>query len=323
MKSALLIALTVSCLMSAMADAQPVADYPARSVRIIMPFPIGSPNDIVTRAVAEQLAQAFKQSVTVENRAGAHGLLGTDYAAKAPADGYTLLVANANSLAAGLILQPRQHALFTDFAAVSLIADATIVLAVHSSVPVESVPALIALARRRSGGLNAALPGMGTIEQLLTALFRHRTGIDIEMVPYKGGGRAVVDIISGQADMSFIALHTVREFIKARRVRALAVASARRSELLPEVPTMSEAGYADVVGAPWNAMLAPAATPREIVIRLNAHVVRIMRAPEMRHYLSEKGANPLWSAPDETHAFIRDEMNKWAKVVREAGVKPE
>jgi tripartite-type tricarboxylate transporter receptor subunit TctC len=243
--------------------------------------------------------------------------------AKAAPDGYTLLVSNANSLASGLVVHPKvPHDLLTGFAPVSILTDATIVLVLHASVPAQSVSELVALARRRSGGLNAALAGMGTIDHLLTAMFRQRTGIEIEVVPYKGG-RAVVDLISGQADMSFIALHAVREFIKAGRLRAIAVSGLRRAELLPDVPTMAEAGHPEVVGSPWNAMLAPAGTPREIVTRVNAHVARIMRTDEMKHYLREKGSNALGSTPEEAHAFIREEIDRWAKVVKEAGVKAE
>ena len=324
MKQVPLVAVCICCHLPAWSHAQTIADYPSRPIRIVMPYPIGSPNDIIARAVAEQLARAFKQPVTLEHRVGAHGLVGVEFAAKAPPDGYTLVIVNANSLAAGLIVYPKlPYDLLAHFAPVSMLSDTTIVLAVHASVPAKSVPALITLAKRRSGGLNAAIPGMGTTEQLLTAMFRHRTGVDVEVVPYKGSGRAVIDLISGQADMSFIALHAVREFEKARRLRVLAVAAERRSVLLPEVPTMAETGFADIVGAPWNAMLAPAATPREVVTRLNAHVVRIMRTAQLRDFVSDKGANALWSAPEEAHAFIRKETHKWSKVVKDAGVKAE
>jgi len=318
-------ALLAACLLyHGGAAAQPAASYPARPIRIVIPFQVGGTNDIAARALAEQLALAFKQPVSVENRPGAGGLVGTEYVAKAPPDGYTLLVSNAGSLAAGFNLQAKvPYNVLTDFTPISLLADVTIVLVVHPSVPARSVPELIALARARSGGLNAALPGVGTIEQLLTELFRQRTGIEIEVVPYKGGGRALLDLISGQADISFISLPAANELIKANRLKAIAVASARRSEQLPDVPTMGEAGRPDIVAAPWNAMLAPAATPREVVIRLNAHVVRIMRTPEMKQYLGKKGVNSLWSTQEETHAFIHDEIDRWATVVKRAGIRLE
>ncbi len=302
------------------AAAQSAADYPSRPIRIVVPLQVGANDDIVARAVADQLARAFKQPVSVENRRGAGGLVGTEYVAKAPPDGYTLLVSNAGSIAAGLSLNAKApYDVLREFTPISLLADVTVVLVVHPSVPARSVPELIALARARSGGLNAALPGVGTIEQLLTALFRQRTGIDIEFVPYKGGGRALIDLISGAADMAFINLAMIDGWIKAKRLRPIAVASARRSERLPDVPTTGEAGRPDIVAAPWNAMLAPAATPREVVIRLNANVMRIMRTPEIMQYLSNKNVNALWSTPEETQAFIHDEIDRWAEVVKRAG----
>jgi len=314
-------ALLAACLLyHGGAAAQPAASYPAKPIRIVIPFQVGGTNDIAARALAEQLALAFKQPVSVENRPGAGGLVGTEYVAKAPPDGYTLLVSNAGSLAAGFSLQAKApYNVLTDFTPVSLLADVTIVLVVHPSVPARSVPELIALARARSGGLIAALPGVGTIEQLLTALFRQRTGVDIEFVPYKRSGRAMVDLISGAADMAFINLAMIDGWIRAKRLIPIAVASARRSEQLPDVPTTGELGRPDIVAAPWIAMLAPAATPREVVIRLNANVMRIMRTPDMMQYLGNRNVNALWSTPEETQIFIREEIEKWAEVVKRAG----
>ena len=211
------------------AAAQSVADYPARPIRIVVPLPIGTINDIVARTVADQLAPAFKRPVIVENRRGAGGLVGTEYAAKATPDGYTLLVSSASSIAAGLSLHANApYDVLSEFTPISLLADVTVVLVVHPSVPARSVPELIALGRARSGGLNVALPGIGTIEQLLTALFRQRTGIDIEFVPYNRSGRAMMDLISGAADMAFINLAMIDGWIRAKRLLPIAVASARR-----------------------------------------------------------------------------------------------
>jgi tripartite-type tricarboxylate transporter receptor subunit TctC len=302
----------------------PAQTYPTKPVRIVMPFPTGGTNDIVARALAERLSQAYRQSFFVENRAGAGGLVGTDAVAKATPDGYTLLVSNAGSLGAGLSLYAKvPYDVLRDFAPVSLLADITIVLAVHPSVPSKNARELIALAKSQPGRLNAAIPGVGSIQHLVTALFRLRAGIDFVQVPYKGGGPALVDLMSGQADMSFINLPTIREFIRAGRLKAVAVASANRSDLLPDTPTLRESGLPDMVAAPWNAMMAPVATPREIVTRLNAEVVRIMRSPDMRQFLGAQGANALASTPEETHAFIREEIDKWARVVREAKIRLE
>ena len=249
--------------------------------------------------------------------------IGTDAVAKSPPDGYTLLVGNAGSLAAGLSLRSKiPYDVLRDFMPVSLLADTTIALVVHPAVPARNARELIALAKAQPGKLNAAVPGLGTLQHLVTEWFRLRAKVDIALVPYKGGAPALVDVLAGHSDMTFINLPTLLEFIKAGRLRAVAVADAKRSELLPDVPTLTES-LPGLVASPWIAMMAPAATPKEIVARLNSEVVRIMKASEMKQYLVGQGANPLWSTSDEARAFIRDEIDKWAKVSREAGIKPE
>ena len=298
-------------------------NYPVKPIKIIMPFPPGGTNDLVARAVGDRLAGVFKQPVVVDNRAGAGGLIGTDAVAKSPPDGYTLLVGNAGSLAAGLSLRSKiPYDVLRDFMPVSLLADTTIALVVHPAVPARNARELIALAKAQPGKLNAAVPGLGTLQHLVTEWFRLRAKVDIALVPYKGGAPALVDVLAGHNDMTFINLPTLLEFIKAGRLRAVGVADAKRSELLPDVPTLTES-LPGLVASPWIAMMAPAATPKEIVARLNTEVVRIMKAPEMKQYLVGQGANPLWSTSDEARAFIRDEIDKWAKVSREAGIKPE
>jgi tripartite-type tricarboxylate transporter receptor subunit TctC len=307
-------------------SALPVAaqTYPVKPVKIIMPFPPGGTNDLVARAVGDRLATVFKQPVVVDNRAGAGGLIGTDAVAKAPPDGYTLLVANTGSLAAGLSLRAKvPYDVPRDFVPVSLLADITIALAVHPAVPVKTPRELIALAKSRPGKLNSAVPGLGTLQHLVTEWFRLRAGINITLVPYKGGAPALIDLLAGQNDMAFINLPPLLEFIKAGRLRAIAIVDAKRSEVLPEVPTLNESGLPGLVASTWVAMMAPAATPKEIVARLNTEVVRIMKAPEMKQYLAGQGANPLWSTSDEARAFIGAEIGKWAKVARDAGIKPE
>jgi tripartite-type tricarboxylate transporter receptor subunit TctC len=189
--------------------------------------------------------------------------------------------------------------------------------------PVKSVKELVALAKAHPGTLNAAIPGTHSIQHLLTELFKRRAGIDYVSVPYNGGGPATTDLVAGQNQISFINLPTVREFIKAGRLKAIAVASARRSELLPSVPTLEQSGYPGLTAAPWNALLTPAGTPKEIVTRLNNEIVNMMRSPDMRQLLAGQGTNPLSSTPDETYAFIRDETAKWAKVIKETGIRAE
>jgi tripartite-type tricarboxylate transporter receptor subunit TctC len=298
--------------------------YPNRAIRIVMPFPPGGTNDLVARAVGDRLTPVLKQPVVVDNRSGAGGMIGTDAVAKAAPDGYTLLVANTGSLAAGSSLRAKlPYDVLRDFVPISLLADITIALALHPSVPAKTPRELIALAKARPGKLNAAVPGLGTLQHLVTEWFCLRAGVKIELVPYKGGAPALLELLAGQDDMAFINVPTLLEFIKAGRLRAIAVVDARRSEVLPDVPTLNESGLPGLVASPWIAMMAPAATPKEIVARLNTEVVKIMKSPDMKQYLAGQGANPLWSTPDEARVFIRDEIDKWTKVTREAGIKPE
>lgn len=317
---------TCGALVLLAACAPPVAaqNYPVKPIKIIMPFPPGGTNDLVARAVGDRLAVVLKQPVVVDNRAGAGGLIGTDAVAKSVPDGYTLLVANTGSLAAGLSLRAKvPYDVPRDFVPVSMLADITIALAVHPAVPVKTPRELIALAKARPGKLNAAVPGLGTLQHLVTEWFRLRADVNIALVPYKGGAPALIDLLAGQNDMAFINLPTLLEFIKAGRLRAIAIADAKRSEVLPEVPTLNESGLPGMVASTWVAMMAPAATPKDIVARLNTEVVRIMKAPEMKQYLAAQGANPLWSTSEEARVFIHAEFDKWAKVARDAGIKPE
>jgi len=315
---------TIALLFAAFALSVEAQNYPVKPVKIIMPFPPGGTNDLIARAVGDRLAVVLKQPVVVDNRGGAGGLIGTDAVAKAAPDGYTLLVANTGSLAAGLSLRAKvPYDVPRDFVAVSMLADITIALAVHPAVPVKTPRELIALAKARPGKLNAAVPGLGTLQHLVTEWFRLRANVNIALVPYKGGAPALIDLLAGQNDMAFINLPTLLEFIKTGRLRAIAIVDAKRSEVLPEVPTLNESGLPGLVASTWVAMMAPAATPKDIVARLNIEVVRIMKSPDMKQYLAGQGANPLWSKSDEARVFIRDEIDKWAKVARDAGIKPD
>jgi tripartite-type tricarboxylate transporter receptor subunit TctC len=311
-------------LLSACAPPLAAQNYPVKPIKIIMPFPPGGTNDLVARAVGDRLAAVLKQPVVVDNRAGAGGLIGTDAVAKAAPDGYTLLVANTGSLAAGLSLRAKvPYDVPRDFVPVSLLDDITIALAVHPAVPVKTPRELIALAKAQPGKLNAAVPGLGTLQHLVTEWFRLRANVNIVLVPYKGGAPALIDLLAGQNDMAFINLPTLLEFIKAGRLRAIAIVDAKHSEVLPEVPTLNESGLPGMVASTWVAMMAPAATSKDIIARLNTEVVRIMKAPEMKQYLAAQGANPLWSTSDEARVFIHAEFDKWAKVARDAGIKPD
>ena len=312
--------LCVQMVLAAVASAQ---TYPVKPIRLIVPFPPGGTNDVVGRVIAERLGESLKQTVLVDNRGGAGGMVGTDAVAKAPADGYTVLVSNSGALAINPSLYPKiSYNVIDDFAPISLVADVTIVLVVHPSVTARSVKELIELGKRKQG-LNAALPSVGSMHHLLTEIFKATTKTNLVLIPYKGSGPAVIDLIAGNVDMDFDNLPAVLQFIRAGRLRALAVASPKRSELLPDVPTMDQAGVSGMVATPWFAMMAPAATPKAIVARLNTEVVKIMQTAEVKKYLASQGANPLWATPEETGAFIKNEYTRWAKVVKETGAKPE
>lgn len=298
--------------------------YPSKPVRMIVPFPPGGINDLVARIVAERLAQALNQSVVVENHGGAGGVIGTDLVAKAPPDGYTLLEGSAGALAMGLKLFSNvPYDVMRDFAFISMLADASTVLVINPSTPFKSVKELVAAAKAQPRKITGGIPGLVTPPHLLTELFKLRTGADLNLVPYKGGGPATMDLIAGHIDVMFIGAPSVVEFIKSGRLKALAVANDKRSNLLPEVPTMAESGFPGMTATPWTVLAAPAGTPAPIIDQLNAEVAKMMATAGVKEYLAKNGANPLSTTPAETRAFIRSEIKKWGDVVTEAHLKLE
>jgi len=297
--------------------------FPAKPVRIVVPFPAGGPTDIVARAMAPKMTEALGQTVVVENRAGAGGVLGTELVAKSPADGYTLLMGTIGGLAVSMSLLPnRSFDTLRDFAPITQAVNVTNILVTHPSVPAKTVKELLALARARPGRLNYASSGNGTVTHLAGELLKHLGRVDIVHVPYKGGAPALTALVSGETDMSFENALIIVPQIKANRVRALAVTGAKRSPLLPELPTIGETlpGYA---ASGWYGLVAPAATPRDALARLNAAAVQALRAPDVASRLAAQGAEPVGSSAGEFAAFIRSEIDKWANLVRVAHMKPE
>ncbi len=298
--------------------------YPSRPVRIIVPYPPGGSTDIIARIVAERLQNALGQPFIVENRSGAGGFIGTEAASKAAPDGYTLLLSSSPPLAVGLKLYKKvPYDVMRDFIPIAMVAEYTIVFASSASFKPQSVKEVIAYAEANPGKLNAGLNSVGSIHHLLTELFRLRTKTSINMIPYRGSGPLVNDLLSGVIDVDFDNLPVLIEYIKTNRLRALAVASSRRSELLPETPTFLELGLPDLVAAPWNMMLAPAATPREIVVRLNDEVNKILRAPSTVALLAKQGVITIPNTVDYARTFLQQEIEKWANVVAESGAKVE
>jgi len=297
--------------------------YPTRPIRLIVPFPPGGGNDFVGRLVAQKLGERLGQQIVVDNRAGASGVIGTEIGARATPDGYTLLLGFVGPLALRPNLEKVPYDPVRDFTAASLIASSYHILVVHPSIPVRSVKDLIAFARARPGQLNYASSGTGANFHLIAELFKSAAGIDIVHVPYKGAAAAALAVVTGEAHMMFSSTTAVLPHIRTKRLTALAVTSPARSPLAPEVPTLVESGVRCVELGSWYAIVAPAATPREIVARLNAELVSLASVPEYRQQLEKLAFEPLTSKPEQFAGFVKGELDKWGKVIRAAGIKPE
>jgi tripartite-type tricarboxylate transporter receptor subunit TctC len=296
-------------------------EYPARAVRIVVPFPAGATNDIVARLFAQKLSEQTKQPFVVENKTGGSGIPGTDFVAKSAPDGYTLLLGNTALLGIHISLYSKLPYDPRDFAPVSVLAISPSVLVVHPSVPAATLAELIAYAKANPGKLNYASPGNGTPFHLSAELFKAQTGTDIVHVPYKGAAPALVDLLSGQVQLMFDNIPSVLPHIRSGKVRAIVTTGAKRLALLPDVPTLAEAGLKNAESVSWFAIVAPKGTPREIVARLHAEIVKAENHPEVRQRLYELGAEPVGNTPEEAGAHIRAEIAKWAKVIKESGAK--
>jgi len=313
-------ALALLALMSCCAVAQ--TPYPSRPVRFIVPSAAGGGTDIIARAVAQKLSETFGQQFVVDNRPGAGQMIGIELVARSPADGHTILMA-ASTLAINSIMYKKvPYDPVRDFAPITQAASLPNILVVHPSLPVNSVKELVEYAKKNPGKLNFASAGIGTSPQMSIELLKSMTGIDMVHIPYKGTTPGVVDLLAGQVSVMAPNLLTALPHIKAGKLRALAVTSARRTVALPEVPTIAETlpGYES---AQWYGVLAPAGTPREIVARLHAEIVRALKHTEVQGRLAADGAEPVGSTPEEFAAFIKSEIDKWARVARAAGIQPE
>ena len=318
--SAALAAISVAC--TAPAAAQP--NYPAKAIRYVVPFPAGGPLDIVARAIGMELNKAWNQPVIIDNRPGAGGKIGADLVAKSPADGYTILMGAVSTHAINVALYSRlPYDPVKDFAPVTLITSVPNVLVLHPSLPAHTVKELIALAKARPGQLNFASGSTGSAGHLAGELFKSMAGVEMTHIPYKGAAPAVIDLIAGHVTLMFDNLSSALPNIKAARVRALAVTTLKRSPLLPQLPTISEAGLRGFDVSTWFGIFAPAGTPPDIVARLNAEVARILHTPDMRERLAALGAEPIGNKPEEFAAFIKSEIPKYAQVVKASGAKAD
>ena len=306
------------------ASAASAQTFPSRPMRIVVPFPPGGGTDIGTRILAQKLQEAWGQPVVVENKPGAAGIVGTDLTAKSTPDGHTIMMGNIGTHAINVSLYKQlSYDPVKDFAPVSMVADLPLLLLVHPSVPAKSVQELIALAKSQPGKLNFSSSGAGGSMHVAAELFKSMAGVDMVHIPYKGGAPAVADLISGQVPLSFATVLETIQFVKAGKVRALAVTNDRRSVALPDLPTISEAGLPGYQSISWLALFAPAGTPKDIVNKISAEAVRILKLPDVRERLLAQGAEPIGSTPEQLAATLAKDIAKYARVIRESGYKPE
>ena len=297
--------------------------YPSKPIRMIVPFAPGGGTDILARIIGQQLADAWGQAVNVENRAGASGNLGTELVARSVPDGHTLVMAiNTHAVNASLYSKLPFDPV-KDFAPVILTATTANILVVHPSVPANSVQELIALAKAQPGKLNYASGGSGTTSHLAAELFKTMAGVEMVHVPYKGGGAAYTDLISGQVQLYFVGIPGTLQYLKAGRLRALGVTTLRRSPAAPEVPTIAESGLPGFSATTWWGILAPAGTPQPIIARIDFEVARILKLPEVRAKLDAQGFEPVASTPESFGAFMRSEIELWARAVKASGARAE
>lgn len=305
-----------------LASAQTAAGYPNKPIKIVVPFPPGGATDILARAIGFELQKAWGQSVIIENKPGAGGNTGADLVAKSPADGYTLVMGTVGTHAINMSLYARMpYDAVKDFEPVVLVAGVPNLLVVHPSVNAKSVRELTALAKAMPGKLNVASSGNGTSIHLSAELYKQMAGVDILHVPYKGSSPAVADLLGGQVQMMFDNMPSSLPQVKAGKLRALAVTSMTRSPALPDVPTMDEEGLKGFDATSWFGLLAPAGTPRDIVTKLNGAAVKALASAEMRERLAAQGADPVGNTPDQFAAFIKTEIDKWAKIVKASGAR--
>ena len=300
-----------------------MADYPERPIRLIVPYPPGGGADISARIISQRLAEALGKPVVTENKPGGAANIGTEFVARAAPDGYTLLLASlATAVNVGLYEKLPFNTL-KDFDPVSIFVSSPLMVTVNPGVAAKDIKELIALAKASPGKLNYASGGMGTANHVAGELFKYMADVQITHVPYKGGGPAVSDLVAGHVQMYIGTVGSAREFVNAGRIRALAATSAQRTPAAPDLPTVSEAGLPGYEVVAWYGVFAPAGTPRAIVEKLSAELAKILKLPEVRETLKANGTDPVGSTPDEASAFFRKEVDKWSKVIKASGLKPE
>ncbi len=311
------------CAMTLPSMAVRAQTWPSKPIRLVVPFAPGGNTDIIARFIAPRMAQELGQQILIDNRGGASSTLGTNIAAKSPPDGYTIVMVSTAHVINPAVIKSLPYDSINDFAPVTLVADVPNALVVHPSLPVHNIRQLVALARSRPGELVYATPGRGTSTHLAMEMLISATSLKMIHVPYRGVGPATVDVVAGQAHMIFAAMPAFIEYVRSGRLRMIAQATVTRSPVAPEVPTMIEQGYKDFLVSSGFGMFAPAKTPRPIIDRLNAVVVKALQDPAVRTGLSSQGAIPVGNSPEEYDRYNRTEIEKWRKVAQSAGLVPE
>jgi tripartite-type tricarboxylate transporter receptor subunit TctC len=305
------------------AGAAAADDYPNKPVRLIVPFPPGGSNDVVGRLIAKQLTDKLGQNVFVDNRGGAGSLIGTDALAKAAPDGYTLGIGSIAFAVNPALHKQLPYDPYKSFEPVSILATGPNVLVVNPDLPVKSVADLIALAKKEPGKLNYASAGVGSFQHLGGELFKLMAGVDIVHVPYKGGGPAMQDVVAGHVKIMFSSLIQTTPFIKSGHLRALGVGGEKRNPVLPDVPTIAEAGVPGYAADNWWGILVPTGTPKPIVDKLYQAIQECMKAPDVQEAFAREGAAPVTMTAAQFRDFIKAEIDKWGRVVKEGGIAPQ
>ncbi|MBI4190242.1 MAG: tripartite tricarboxylate transporter substrate binding protein [Betaproteobacteria bacterium] len=297
-------------------------DYPSKPIRGIVVFPPGGSADFTARAIAARLTETWRQPVIIDNRAGASGVIGTELAARALPDGYTLLFGSGTALTLAPALGKVPYDAVKDFAPVSMLAVNPQMLVVNNTVPVNSVRELIALAKSKPGQLNYGSGGQGSTLQLTMELFKIMAGVDMVHVPYKGGGPAVIDLLAGQVQLMFNTMPSVLPLVKGGKLKGLAVSSAQRSPAAPDIPTIAEAGVPGFETVSWYGLFAPAKTPQVIITKLNQQLKNVLTEPELVQRLASQGADTAPGTPESLAAYMRVDFERFKKVIKAAGIKP-
>jgi tripartite-type tricarboxylate transporter receptor subunit TctC len=306
------------------AFAQGASNYPSKPIRIVVPFAPGGTSDVLARAIGQKLNEMWKQPVVVDNKPGAGGNIGAELVAKADPDGYTLLLLDVGTLTISPAIYPKLgYDPIKDLAPITMVAVSPHALVVHPSVPANSVKELIAWAKANPGKINFASAGNGTAVHLAGEQFKLMTGIDMVHVPYKGGAQALTGLVGGEVNMTLNGLLATLPHIKSGKIKALAIASKTRSTALPDLPTVSEAGVPGFQSGSWQGLLTAGATPKDIVAKLNKAVVEVLNSPELKERMAAQGADVVGDSPEQFGTFLRDEKVRWAKIVKDSGVKVE